>query len=634
MNLKMFNFSLRQLLPLAPVLFGVVFSLAAYLQALDFPFVSDDEPYITWNAKLASLQFPDLWRVFIEPYNPYEFLPLRDISYWFDITFFGLNPSAFRVHNIILYLLCLPLVYFVTLGVWKYFRTKDAASAPWAAAAVTALFSVHPAHVEAVVWATGRKDVLSGIFSMLALWLAVSARRGEGRLFVPYAAAAMIAFVAVMLSKASYIAVAPVIALLWLLFWHDIPAKDRKYSLLLWPLAILSLAVLLLVAFSANSTVKIPSNSGIEAVTKPLAILGRLANIAFTPSSRHFYYPVTEQPYFPFMLTLGLVAFASAIFGMVVVLRKRSIEGFALAVFFLLCLPYLQIIPFRTFALVQDRYVALAVWPVVLLVVAILWRLKPALRIALFILVAIPWCIQTLERPRDWHSFEALIDADLRDYPEYYVPAVRKIVHFQLLQGYDQAAEKLANDISDPEMKNFMVQLSRASNARVNAIETGDPGEAMAQLMKLGGMLTRHPVQLMTDTPRQYTQVLVGKVFLFQWDDLSRHFPDDVAVHYNAGLSLLDISEYQHAAEHFRLAINTQRLPENVRGVAFKNLGLALLLSGSVAEAEAPLRSSLQQSPPDFRAFCLLSDVYKRTGRSMEADSWSAKCQEQIEKAR
>ena len=198
---------LWQLAPLALVLVSAVIAVAAYLQAFNYPFVSDDRAYITRNAKLAGLPLTELWRLFIEPYNDFsEFLPLRELSYWFDITMFGLNPAAFRVHNIILYVLCLPLVYATTLSIWCYFRPADAASAPWAAAAVTALFAVHPTHVEAVVWISGRKDVLCGMFSLLALWFAVSARR-EQSLSPAYATTALIALLAAILSKAVAVAV-------------------------------------------------------------------------------------------------------------------------------------------------------------------------------------------------------------------------------------------------------------------------------------------------------------------------------------------------------------------------------------------------------------------------------------------
>jgi len=151
---------LRQISPYALVLVSAMVAVGAYLQALNYPFISDDSIYIIENTKLSGLQLVNLWLIFAEPYNPLaEFLPLRDLSYWLDIELFGLNPSAFRLHNILLYLLCLPLVFATTLDLWRYFRPADSSSAPWAAATVTALFALHPAHVEAVVWISGRKDV-------------------------------------------------------------------------------------------------------------------------------------------------------------------------------------------------------------------------------------------------------------------------------------------------------------------------------------------------------------------------------------------------------------------------------------------------------------------------------------------
>lgn len=40
----------------------------------------------------------------------------------------------------------------------------------WASAWVAAVFALHPLHVESVAWVTERKDVLSGLFAILAIW--------------------------------------------------------------------------------------------------------------------------------------------------------------------------------------------------------------------------------------------------------------------------------------------------------------------------------------------------------------------------------------------------------------------------------------------------------------------------------
>ena len=148
------NFArIKQYVPFAIMSISAIVAVAAYLQALNAPFISDDLLYIVYNKKLNELQLSELWRLLVEPYNPsFEFLPLRDFSYWIDIALFGQNPAALRWHNILLYLFCLPLVYATTVSLWRYFRPTDVSSAPWAAAVVTSLFALHPALVES--WRT------------------------------------------------------------------------------------------------------------------------------------------------------------------------------------------------------------------------------------------------------------------------------------------------------------------------------------------------------------------------------------------------------------------------------------------------------------------------------------------------
>ncbi|MGA8864440.1 MAG: hypothetical protein WBM09_07080 [Gallionella sp.] len=319
----------------------------------------------------------------------------------------GLAPSSFRLHNILLYLLCLPLVYFVTEKLWRYFRPSDSDSAPLAAAAVTALFSLHPALVECVVWISGRKYVLPNLFSMLALWTAIKARGGRG-LSVVHATATLIAFAGVMFSKSSYVSLAPIIAMLWLIFWLDLCPPQRHRIQLLWPLAILLLAGIMLRNFiDINQGFdSLPFYFGTEAVTRSLAILGWMARLVLSPGNRHFYYPVFEVQYLLLMVILGAAIMFSAAAGTVIMLRRRSLEGFAGMAFLLLSLPYMQLIPNGAPSLVSDRYLALAAWPAVLLIVTLSWRLSPIPRSVLLLAFALSWGCQTIERTRDWRDLK------------------------------------------------------------------------------------------------------------------------------------------------------------------------------------------------------------------------------------
>ena len=622
---------IRQLAPLMIVLVSAIVAVAVFLQALHYPFVYDDTGYTSQNLKLAGLPLSQLWRLFTEPYNEfYEFLPLREFSYWLDMTLFGMNPSAFRSDNIILYLFCLPLVYGVTSWLWRYFRPTDAASAPWAAAAVTALFTLHPSHAEAVVWIAGRKDVLSTLFSLLALWLAMCARRELG-LSASYAVATLVALLAAILSKASAVAVAPVIAIIWTMFWRDIPTQNRRNFLLLWPLLSLLLAACMSLIFAAITTQKIPFYFGVEVVVRTLAVLGWLARLSVSPESRHFFYPVFDDPYLSVMVVLGVLALAAASAGAVLLLRKRSLEGFSLIVFLLLCLPSLQLIPYAPPSLVSDRWLALAVWPVLLLIVALVWRLKPMPRAIILLVIALAWSFQAAVRTRDWRSFDAMVDADIRAFPGYYMPAFSKMIGSQLPKGLRHDAIETANSITDPVFRDIMNGMIKAEHAVfVDAVATGKPQEAMDLLWQLGLDIKQMPPQAKWD-PVIYS--VWGKrlgILKGHWDYLTEQFPDDVSVRYNAGLWMLNNHMEGPAVANLRAAIESRRLPESMRGTAFKNLGLALIGTGAVAEAEIPLRAALEQSPPDFRAYCLLSGVYKRTGRIEEAVIADADCRSRV----
>lgn len=617
-------------MPLATVLLSTLIAVAAYLQALHYPFVSDDTIQIVTNTKLASLRLTELWRLFIEPYNAFlEFLPLRELSFWLDIRLFGMNPAAFRLHNIFLYVICLPLVYGTTLGVWRYFRPADSAGAPWAAATVTALFALHPALVESVVWITGRKYVLPNLFAMFALWLAVNARRAHG-ISAPHAAVTLIAFVAMMLSKISYFSVAPVIAMLWVVFWYDIPALDRRRAHLLWPLALLFLAGALVLIFIqvANSQGGISAYWGTEAATRSLAILGWLARLAVSPENRHFLYPVFEDPYLPAMVALGGVVLLAAAAGMVMMLKKRSLEGFALATFLLLCLPYLQLAPYISPSLVQDRYLSLAAWPVILLITALAWRLKPAPRTAVLLIIALTWSVQTVHRARDWRSLETIIDIDMRAYPGNYMPALYKIEAVQLRQGLYRDAIETSNGVTSPEFRDMLAKWVKASYAvHVEAASSGNPQEAMALLWQLGRDLEKHPpAQAQWNSPIQLFWRKGRAILKANWEQLATLFPDHESVHYNAGLWMLSVNQAADAVPHLRAATESQRLPQAVRGTAYKNLGLALLNSGLFDDAESPLRTALEQSPPDLRAHCLLAEVYRQSARTEEAAHAQTDC--------
>jgi len=614
--------------PIATVVLCALVAVTACLQAINFPFFGDDATYIVENSKLKGLGLPDMWRLFVEPYNSWEFLPLRDMSYWLDMELFGMAPSIFRLHNLLLYFICCLLIYAVTLNLWSYFKPAEADSAPWVAAMVAAIFALHPAHIESVVLVSGRKDVLSGFFSLLSLWFATGARRAQS-LEPWHAGAALITLVAAMLSKATTVVVAPMIGILWIVFWLGFPAVSRRRTMLLWPLACLLVAACVAMIFMGHSSIRLPVYYGVEAYTRALAILGWMVRLAITPESRHFFYPVFEDSWLWCMVALGAAVILAAAVGLVMLLRRRSLEWFALVIFALLCLPFTQLLPYTTQSLVADRFLFLALWPLLLLLVLLAWRFKPVFRAALLIVV-LPWNIQFVEHPKDYWPPAMIIDRDVEAYPGHFLPLSRQLMgKLWLGAPYSDNVSysretlheslRIANEITDLEIRKLMTKLVGGVDAVYNGTTTTNLQETISFLHGEEADLRTMPARTKWNIPLLQPYEQSRMVLEQEWLYLAKKFPNDVLVRFNTGICLLEHYKFESAATNLRVAVESSQLPVQERGRAFKSLGVALLNSGHIAESEIPLRSALEQSPPDTEAYCALAEVYRHTKRTAEA---------------
>lgn len=131
-------------------------------RSLAYGFVNFDDPhYVINNFSLHDgLTWTGLVWAFTTDYAE-NWHPLTWVSHMLDFEVWGMRPGAHRYTNILLHIAS-SSVLFAAL-----FRMTGAY---WRSAAVAALFALHPLHVESVVWVAERKDVLSGLFWMLALY--------------------------------------------------------------------------------------------------------------------------------------------------------------------------------------------------------------------------------------------------------------------------------------------------------------------------------------------------------------------------------------------------------------------------------------------------------------------------------
>lgn len=94
--------------------------------------------------------------------------PLTWLTHMLDVRLWGMDAGMHLLTGVFLHALGTILLF---LALRRLTRRE------WVSACVAALFAIHPMHVESVAWASERKDTLSTLFAMLALWLYARAPR-------------------------------------------------------------------------------------------------------------------------------------------------------------------------------------------------------------------------------------------------------------------------------------------------------------------------------------------------------------------------------------------------------------------------------------------------------------------------
>ena len=226
------GWSVRRVLLL---LLGIVaLTLLAHLQSMQNGYIWDDDAHILDNINLRN--DAGLARIWVEPRATPQYYPIVHSTFWMEYQLWGPHPFGYHLTNILLHAANALLVFFILR------RLKIPGGEP-AALLAAALFAVHPVHVESVAWITERKNVLSGLFYLLAIlaairvWALDSASSSQQFKVRPYVLC-FVCFILALLSK-SVTASLPAVILLLVWWKHgSIRLRDVLYSV---PLFIIGL---------------------------------------------------------------------------------------------------------------------------------------------------------------------------------------------------------------------------------------------------------------------------------------------------------------------------------------------------------------------------------------------------------
>ena len=138
----------------------VLWALIPYAQVRSFEFLTWDDPlYVTHNLQVQSgLTWKSIQWCFTTTQGG-NYQPLVWLSHCLSRDLFGNQPAGHHLVNVLFHLINTVLLFRLLLEV-----TGDL----WPSAFVACVFAVHPLHVESVAWVSGRKDVLSFCFWLLA----------------------------------------------------------------------------------------------------------------------------------------------------------------------------------------------------------------------------------------------------------------------------------------------------------------------------------------------------------------------------------------------------------------------------------------------------------------------------------
>lgn len=378
---------------------------AAFLPFVDHPFMTLDDNYLIYQNE-AVKNF-NVWYVFTH-FDPQLYIPFTFLSWQINAALFGMNPFMFNLVNILLHAGNAILVYAIL-------RKLEAGE--WVALGVAMLFAVHPLQTEAVVWAAGRKDLLSAIFALGSLYQYLRYREGRTQAL----RWSLLLFTCALFSKVS-IALLPFLMLA--IDWVQRRPMDRRVVTEKLPFLGL-IVVFVLIAVLGKSTELGSSGTIVNLLLPSKSVVFYLTKV-FVPVGLTVIYPFTPPANLlaAFALTTGFVVLLG-LAGLVLLYRRPSPAlALSLFLFFLFLAP-----SFTTYwkngylYFASDRYAYLAVigifWLVVWAIEAVAQRLHAEwLTRAAVIALAVALVPVTWLQAEHWRSSEALYQHAVDLYPE------------------------------------------------------------------------------------------------------------------------------------------------------------------------------------------------------------------------
>ncbi len=150
-----------------------VLTLLVFLPALSNDFVNwDDERNFLMNSKYRGLGWTEIQWMWTSHLLG-RYVPITWMTLGLDYTIWGMNPFGYHLTSILFHTVNAVLFYFLALALLRLAlrdRPEEIqARIPIGALFAALVFALHPLRAESVAWVTERRDVVSGMFFLLAI---------------------------------------------------------------------------------------------------------------------------------------------------------------------------------------------------------------------------------------------------------------------------------------------------------------------------------------------------------------------------------------------------------------------------------------------------------------------------------
>ncbi|MDI6729225.1 MAG: tetratricopeptide repeat protein [Thermodesulfovibrionales bacterium] len=324
-------------------------SILVYSNTLFMDFVWDDIPFIKGNKfitdveKIPHLFTTNLWEGVEGFFRGDYYRPIYALSFAIDHIFWQENPLGYHITNILLHAIASIAVYLLAL------RILHENTAAFIAGLI---FSVHPLHVEAVAWITGRNNMLLAIFMVLSIYFYTL--YSEKRM-AKYIAASLILFFLSLLIHEIAITL-PMIILLYGICFEEGRLKNK----LLWPLIYCAITIpyfILRFAFLEQAFKGVGKDPFVWHIyTAPILLLKYLKVLILPVSLKVAYEIPIRKALFGQGVMLSLV-FLCIIIALVIFSKRYDRKlFFSLSWIFITIIPVSGIFIFIKPFLMADRY--------------------------------------------------------------------------------------------------------------------------------------------------------------------------------------------------------------------------------------------------------------------------------------